>query len=256
MGGPLQGDTCWRWAAASRIGTSHQRMGTRKQDAYGVRLSSKSLLAVVSDGAGSASYGGEGASLVCRHLLTKATSWFAANDSTPDDEAIHSWMDDLRDRLALAATRREISRRQFAATVALLMVAPHEVLTLQIGDSVVVARREGEWEALCWPENGEFAATTFFVTDEPEPRLRIARNASNFDGFALFSDGIEAVSVNHATRKPHGPFFDPMIGPIDLATGRSGRLSVLSSNLASFLDSPRLCDRTDDDKTLILISGR
>ena len=45
-----------------------------------------------------------------------------------------------------------------------------------------------------------------------------------------------------------------MLRPVDAASG-VGRLVDLSVKLATYLASPSVCERTDDDKTLILISG-
>lgn len=255
MAGQLQADLHWRWAAASRIGTSHQRAGTRKQDAYGVRIVSRALCALVSDGAGSASHGGQGASLVTRYLLSTFKNWFLDHDHLPDDEVVRCWIDDLRDRLSEVATRHNVTRRQFAATLVMLVVLGDQLLTLQIGDSALVARKSGVWEALCWPENGEFASTTYFMTDDPEARLHIARRALEHDAFALFSDGLEAVALEQASQQPYARFFDPMIKAVDSADG-IGRLANLSGALGQYLDSPKLCERTDDDKTLVLISNK
>lgn len=244
----------WRWAVASCTGTSHIRLGTRKQDAYSVmRINSDALCAVVSDGAGSASYGGQGASLLCRNLMSSFREWFDRHDDLPDDEVIHCWLDQIRDWLSEAAERREVTRRQFAATLVMLVVHKTSVLALQVGDSALVARKNGVWEALCWPENGEFASTTYFVTDDPEARLHAYRLGLQYDAFALFSDGLESVALEQASQQPFARFFDPMIRPVDQAEGE-GRLAELSAALARYLDSPALCERTDDDKTLILIS--
>nr|WP_069207644.1 PP2C family serine/threonine-protein phosphatase [Sphingomonas panacis] len=245
----------WRWAAASRIGTSHLKAGTRKQDAYTVKIPGRdTLCAIVSDGAGSSSHGGEGASLVCRMLSTVICDWIALQGGLPSDDQIHEWLDSIRDRLALVAGKRELTKRQFASTLIALVVRGEELLALQIGDSALVARKAGRWEAICWPENGEFASTTYFVTDDPEPRLLIIRRAAgDYDAFAAFSDGIESIALHHANREPHARFFDPMIKPIDQATQR-GRLAALSAALGRYLDGPAICDRTDDDKTLVLVS--
>ncbi|PTQ70317.1 serine/threonine protein phosphatase PrpC [Pseudomonas sp. GV071] len=250
----MQASPRWRWAVASRIGTSHVRMGKRKQDAYSVaRISSEILCAVVSDGAGSATYGGQGASLLCRNLMSKFREWFDSHDGLPDDEVILCWLDLVRDQLSEAAERRGVTRRQFAATLVMLVICKSRVLALQVGDSALVARKNGLWAALCWPENGEFASTTYFVTDDPEVRLHTFHLDLEYDAFALFSDGIESVALEQATQLPFARFFDPMIKPVDQAKGE-GRLVELSTSLASYLDSPALCERTDDDKTLILIS--
>ena len=246
----------WRWAAASRIGTSHLRAGTRKQDAYAVRvLANDALCLIVSDGAGSASHGGQGASLVCRFLSRALQGWFAAHTVLPDDEHLREWIDQLRDHIAVVAERRGLTRRQFAATLVLLVAQGRNLLTLQIGDSALVARRDGHWEALCWPENGEFASTTYFVTDDPEPRLHISRVDGEHDAFAAFSDGIESLALQHVAQTPHARFFDPMIKPVD-AVGETGRLVKLSAALGRYLDSATICERTDDDKTLVLVSRR
>lgn len=255
MDGRPLADRRWRWAAASHIGTSHQRLGTRKQDAYGVRRGARAFCAVVCDGAGSASHGGQGASLTCRHLLAAFQAWFHDHDCLPDDEQIRGWLDDARDHLSRVAAQRGLTRRQFAATLVMLVVLEAQVLTLQIGDSALVGRRTDGWDVLCWPENGEFASTTFFITDDPEPRLHVRRHNLEHDAFALFSDGLEAVALEQSTQQPYARFFDPMIRAVDGAQ-EQGRLGPLSAALHTYLASPKLCERTDDDKTLILISCR
>lgn len=255
MVGPLPVDARrWRWVAASRIGTSHVRSGTRKQDAYAVsRLDGDGLCVIVSDGAGSASYGGQGASLVCRALTENMRAWARCSDDLPDDEQVMVWIDELRDRLAIVAEQRGVARREFAATLVCLVLRKSQLLALQIGDSAIVGRGQGRWEAICWPENGEFASSTFFITDDPEVRLRTARLPLNYDGFAIFSDGIENVALDHLSIQPHARFFDPMMRPVD-AAAESGKLLVLSSGLGRYLDSAPICERTDDDKTLVLLS--
>lgn len=244
----------WRWAAASVIGTSHLKAGTRKQDAFVVRqLTPDSLLVIVSDGAGSATYGGQGASIVCRHLTQCCIEWFANQNDLPSDEVLRGWIDEVRDRIALAAKRKEVAPRQFAATLALGLQCRAELVAMQIGDSCLVGRSGDEWDVLLWPENGEFASTTYFVTDDPEPKLTISRTEIVYDALAVFSDGIEALALRHADRSAHVPFFRPMMKPVDEAAG-VGKQRQLSASLAQWLGSPSVCDRTDDDKTLVLLS--
>jgi hypothetical protein len=172
----------------------------------------------------------------------------------PTDEELSGWIDELRRRITAIAARRATVPRQFAATLAAIVLAPEEAVTLHIGDSAIVGRKGGHWEVLCWPENGEYASSTYFITDDPEPRLRITRHPREHGAFALFTDGVGDLALSHLERAAHPRFFDPMIHPVDVASGQ-GSLVELSAKLTTYLAGPSVCERTDDDKTLILISG-
>lgn len=246
----------WRWASASVKGTSHIRSGDRRQDACAVStVGVNCIFAVVSDGAGSAKFGAYGAWLTCRFLTVRFREQMRKNLELPACELLNDWVSELRDQIAKIADLRESKPRQFASTLAAILVSPDEMLTLQVGDSAVVGRNDGEWEALCWPENGEYASSTYFVTDGPEPRLNINRSTRAYDAFALFSDGVGDLALQNLDRVAHSGFFDPMMRPVDAASDQ-GRLAELSIKLSAYLASPKVCERTDDDKTLILISRR
>lgn len=246
----------WRWAAASVTGTSHIRAGDRRQDACAVSvMSGNCIFAIVSDGAGTAEFGAYGAWITCRFLTLRFREQLRKNPELPPGELLYDWIGELRERIAAIAAQRESTPRQFASTLAAILVSPHQVVTLQVGDSGVVGRNGGEWEVLCWPENGEYASSTYFVTDYPKPRLNIARLLREDDAFALFSDGVGDLALSHTKQAAHPNFFDPMIRPVD-GTSDHGRLAELSTKLAKYLAGSKVCERTDDDKTLILISRR
>lgn len=244
----------WRWAATSEIGTSHIQNGVRLQDAYAVSvMRGDCIFAIVSDGAGSAEFGAHGAWIVCRTLKVLFCAWFRENTKLPSDEMLSEWIDQVRDKIAAVSEKKESTPRQFASTLAAVISTPDETLTMYVGDSAVVGRCGEEWDVLCWPENGEYASTTYFVTDDPEPRLNIMRHARKYDAFALFSDGIGDLALSHSEQTAFPDFFNPMMRPVDNAPN-TGRLHELSAKLRTYLAGPAICERTDDDKTLILIS--
>jgi len=107
------------------------------------------------------------------------------------------------------------------------------------------------WESLSWPDSGEFAGTTYFVTDDAGARLRISRSSQRLDAIAVFTDGIERLALDFAQSKPFAPFFDGMMRPL-AGVQIQGRSSAISEKLGSFLASETVNSRTDDDKTLIL----
>ncbi len=216
----------------------------------------RAICAIVCDGAGSAEYGGEGASLVCRTLAVSLRQHFRHMAVLPNDDDIWSWIDLARDRLSLAAETRAKPRRAFASTLVMLVATGESVLTVHVGDGAVVGRDRGElWQTLSVPENGEYASMTYFLTEDPGPQVRISRSTGAYTGFAVFSDGIENLVLDQRLNEPHAPFFRTMMQPLDSAI-EEGRNVRLSAALAAFLSSPRVCEKTDDDKTLLLISSR
>lgn len=223
---------------------------------FGAGDDGRALCAIVCDGAGSAEYGGEGASVICHTMAVALRQYFKRNQELPGDDDIWSWVDTARDRISLAAEKRGKTPRAFAATLVMLLATKDAVLAGHVGDGAVVARAADQsWLTLSPPENGEYVSMTYFVTDDPSPRLRISRLADAYTGFAVFSDGIEHLALDYRTDAPHAPFFRSMLDPLDKDAG-NGKSAKLSAALAAFLAGPRVCEKTDDDKTLLLISAR
>jgi hypothetical protein len=243
----------WTWTTATCRGTSHVRAGTRCQDqAECVALgpSASTLLAIVSDGAGSASFGGQGAALVCRSIITHARAHFRQSATLPTEADAWTWLDDARDRIAVAANRRSIERREFAATLVAVITGDDGGLILHVGDGAAVVKIGDAWLSPSWPEAGEYASTTFFVTEDPAPRLRVTR-IEPAQRVAVFSDGLERLVLDFAQKRPHAPFFERMFGPF-AGSDRVGSNKELTAALRRYLDSAPVNERTDDDKSLIL----
>jgi hypothetical protein len=122
-----------------------------------------------------------------------------------------------------------------------------------VGDGGAVGRDQssGEWRILSWPEQGEYASVTFFLTDDPPARLRIYRPDYAIDALVAFTDGIERLALDFGKRSAFQTFFKNMIPAVERSEA-TGRDRALSEQLPAFLDSPAVNARTDDDKTLIL----
>ena len=244
----------WTWARASYRGVSHVKQGTRRQDALScLGATPGTLVAIVSDGAGSASHGGEGASVTVRILMRRALDHVRRTNSLPDDDTIWTWTDEVRDRLARAAAERNIDRKNFAATLVGVISTGEATAVFHVGDGAAVGRnaKTGAWETLSWPENGEYASTTYFMTDNPSIRLRITRIENTLNAVVVFSDGIERLALSFTESVPHAPFFNGIVKAID-DSSVTGCDLILSQKLVRYLDSPAINERTDDDKSLII----
>jgi hypothetical protein len=208
---------------------------------------------MISDGAGSADLGGEGASLVCRSLMSNARAYLSANRVLPDDEEIRNWFDKTRDLLGAVASRHSREFKDFACTSVFVLSDINQTIVAHVGDGCAVLRDEssGQWIVPSWPYQGEYAATTHFVTDANELQLRIVRHTADISAFAVFSDGIERLALDFSTRQPSQRFFDKMAAPI-AASQQLGRNAKLSLQLKEYLASPAVNARTDDDKSLVI----
>lgn len=247
----------WNWVSASCRGTSHERAGVRLQDAKscfvpkGIRKDI--FVAIISDGAGSAAFGGQGASLVCRALGVAVRRHFKAERELPTDAQIESWVDSARDLISTVADRREALPRDFAATLVFVISDGNSAVIGHIGDGCAVLKDESlsKWVAPLWPDHGEYASTTTFVTDDPAPKIRMNRYAGAVSALVLFTDGLERLALDFVSRQPFERFYEGVCRPL-FENSIVGRDHVLSEELRRYLGSNLINARTDDDKTLVL----
>ncbi len=144
--------------------------------------------------------------------------------------------------------------RDYACTVLAAVVGPDWSVFLQIGDGVMVVRSAGDpdYGWVFWPEDGEYANTTFFVTDErAREHLQFEGSDLDYEEVALLTDGLQRLVLNLGDRTVHQPFFSSMFralgGPTLVPPG------VYADRLGAYLNSDTVNARTDDDKTLVLL---
>lgn len=247
----------WTWASARRRGTSHIKSGTPCQDAVlsaTVRDGGR-LLGIVSDGAGSAAHGGPGAFITTRTMVEVLLAQTPSSVDLPTDDDIWSGLDAARDRIGLAAASRGLSPRDFAATMVLAIADSDGAVLALVGDGAAAVRTDGVWSVPSWPEHGEYASTTYFVTDEPQARMRIVRLQKAPDAIVLMSDGLERLALDFTAQTPHHPFFETMVKPVE-TSATVGRDQRLSQTLAHYLGRDAVNARTDDDKSLLIAVRR
>ena len=246
----------WKYAAASVVGTAHRKFPDGVcQDAhafdYVERLSA--FVGVISDGAGSASQAQRGSRIACDFVLERIadTSPPLVFTKTLADDTL----DELRGKLRSLAGSEGFQIRDFACTLLVAIICPDRSVFWQMGDGAMVFRERGEDQFKCafWPEKGDYANMTYFVTDE-NAKEQLGFDVTNGEivELGMFSDGLERLALDFAAGEAHTGFFIGLFPYMhDLP---EGRCDELSSQIAHFLDSDRVNRRTDDDKTLILAS--
>lgn len=246
----------WRVVAASELGTSHAAIGKACEDSCWAQVDSlgngEPLLSIfVSDGAGSALKGGEGAELAIQAAAQFLAEKLKQGEFGLSDALATEVVVAVRDAIYAMAESEGLTARDFACTFLGVLSSHRGTLVLQIGDGGVVLDVGAGLEVAVVPMVGEYANMTHFVTDQdavsvlatksyPDPASRVA----------AFSDGLQRLALNMATNTPHEPFFAPFFNGMQRATAEQE--DQLQPLLVKFLGSAPVNERTDDDKTLAL----
>jgi serine/threonine protein phosphatase PrpC len=249
----------WQVLAASVCGTSHVKNNLLCQDAHRFSiLPDNVLVAVVADGAGSASQGKVGAMLATEAVVEHISLTEITFSTLRDDKLICSVLADAM-LAALKALESEASAASlpvsdFATTLIIVVASPNVVAVAQIGDGAAVAKNsQGDLIALTLPDIGEYMNETTFLTSFgalDTAQVRVWRE--DIVNVAVFTDGLQLLAMNMAISEPHKPFFQPLF---DFVTNAEDKM-VASEQLVGFLRSDRITQRTDDDLTLVLAALR
>ncbi len=245
----------WRHIGQSLQGSSHLTDSTPCQDNHSVRVlgedGSRTLVACVADGAGSAKHSELGSSIVCMSMMENATKFFESNGGFDnlEFETLVKWCEDARMRILDAATLHDCRTREFATTLCVAIMGPTTSYFLQIGDGAIILGNDASYGVVFWPQSGEYANSTNFLTsDEYEKQLEFLATPSKCSKVALMTDGIERIALRFDSQTPHIPFFDPLFR----ALGSAADIESLNEGLRGFLGSNSVQLRSDDDKTLVL----
>ena len=234
----------WRTVGASVIGTSHTERALPCQDANEIVFNSAGMLIVaVADGAGSARRADEGAAAA----VAAAVAYLG--DPDPKVEPLTAQV-----MQAVEVARRAVfdlavdgDLHDLATTLVVVAATATELAAAQVGDGAVVMRRNGEFEVIGPAQRGEYLNETCFLTSDGwEDDLRIdCVTLAGIDAFAAMTDGLQLLAFDLATGSAHPGFFRPLF---DWAASPD----AAREELETFLGSPRVCERTDDDKTLVI----
>jgi hypothetical protein len=254
----------WRIAMASCIGTSHRAAGEPCQDAhFHLQVegpAGKVTVLAASDGAGTAAGAEIGAALACETFARLVGDYVEGGGTVRHIKRplVQRWIAAVAYRLSLRAKTQDRERNDLACTLLAAIVGPEATAFIQVGDGAIVTWLPDDlgWRYIFWPQHGEFANTTNFVTaDSAGQTFEFALTTDPVEEIAIFTDGLENLVLQKAKLAVHAPFFDSMFPPMRRSAA-PGVDAALSASLEKYLATQPITDRTDDDKTLILASRR
>jgi len=213
-------------------------------------------VAAVADGAGSAPLAERGAEIAVE-MVVQGLSRALDTGRSDYETMLRESAAGARAAVLAEAQKHDSEPRDFASTLLVVVVGPCGGGTLQIGDGVIVVSDGADgWCWVFWPQRGEYANTTRFLTDEDAAeRIQVETFSGKVTDVALMTDGLEPLALHYASRSVHEPFFQGMFRPLFDADG-ANEINHLSASLERFLSSERVGSRTDDDVSLILATCR
>ncbi len=237
---------------ASVQGTRHIERNIPCQDAFAYDVTDEYVIVCVADGLGSARLSHIGSERAVRIALEAIKKQFDTHRD--EDKARQAMIDVFREvnhDLRTLASQNKNDVRDYATTLICVLARSDSVVVGHIGDGAVVISKDNNISLLSAPQHGEYAGEVTPVTSSNfEDVQQISFRSLSPDYIAVFSDGLERLAIDSSEGRPFTPFFAPLFAAIAEAENTTS----LSSDLEQFLKSDRLCERTDDDKTLVLVA--
>jgi hypothetical protein len=235
----------WKLVHGSVRGTSHAATDQPCQDFCAGKHVDSTVAAACSDGAGSADLSHLGSKSAVERFMDVATP----SESAPERAAIEAWVDAARERVLEEAATQGVVPRRLACTLLVAIVGDGWAAFAQIGDGVIVFNGDAGYELAFWPDNGEYANTTRFLTDDDyRKHLRIEVVTRQVSELAVMTDGLQMLALDFKGARVHDRFFEPLFRTVR----NNPNEEALRTSLLEFMDSKRVNERTDDDKTLLL----
>lgn len=250
---PSAPQTSWRVIAASVQGVSHVKADLPCQDAHAYAvLPDGTLLVAVADGAGSAAEAERGAQLAAEtavaYLRQALIEYVAPADATAWRTCLLAAFQTTRQRLEDEAAQHGFALRDLAATLIVLVASETCLVAAHVGDGAAVLHDPATgYVLLSAPQGGEYVnETTFLVSADYLEKTQFDYWPHRATQLAVFTDGLQRLALQLPLGKPHAPFFAPLLQFAQTANHEA------TVQLTTFLRSPRIAERADDDLTLLL----
>jgi hypothetical protein len=239
---------------ASVIGPLHLQLGLPCQDAcaYGISPSG-SLTIAVADGLGSATMSQAGAQVAVASALNAAMNTLDAYLEKGDrlDEVVRNAAVSARAGLECYSANESCTLRELACTLILAVVRKDRLAIAHIGDGAVVVEAVDGLSIISAPEESEFTNEVVPITSSNwDEHLRIVSSTLSIKSIAVFTDGCQRAAFRRAGEalQPFDRFFNPIFDYARSLTDPEGG----TKEIVELLGSAKVCENSDDDKTLVV----
>ncbi len=232
--------------ASSVTGSYHRSKNLPCQDYFKHKQCGEKIVAVISDGAGSAKFGKIGAKIVCDTLCDILISTSAKDIK----QKIISAIEVARNKLILHRfnkSKHENGIIDFAATLVGVYYHKNKGIFFHIGDGAAIAFINSSNTVISQPENGIFACETYFYTmDDWKDSLRFT-TFEKADSLMLMTDGV----TNFAFKNDYEEIETGFVNPINIFLHNEKNKNKALRALNNTLANPKALKINPDDKTFL-----
>lgn len=248
----------WQAVSCSSAGTYHIDRDIPCQDAakYETDSGNQIIIGAVSDGMGSARQSHIGSRLAVDTVISELKSMISCQDQLKNDEELRetflSILRRVQDALKKKAKKEGYSVKDLGCTLLAFVATPNRLAAMQVGDGQIVVRMKGgNYELLFMPDKGKYPNETTPVTSSHAFKvMKFCLLSGCYEFICAATDGIENISlVKTEIWKPFEGFFKPLEEQIMLS---ANTLADKEKEIEHFLNSEKINNNTDDDKTLLL----
>ena len=232
---------------ASVRGNLHSAKNLPCQDYCASKINKNKMVAVVSDGAGSAKYGKIGARIVCETVC----SCLVRSELKNLHQNLYKAIETARQKLIVHRLNKSKSEKHlidFSATVVGVFCHKNTGIFFHIGDGAGIAYMQNNYGELTIsePENGAFSCETYFYTmPDWNEHVRFTR-FEKAERIFLMTDGVTGFVFSDDFFKIHHKFFNPVADYLERETRKICAIKALKNTLND-AKAQRL---NADDKTI------
>ena len=244
----------WDVIKASRQGVSHKKNNdTPCQDYVRYKLLPTGILILaIADGAGTAERSLDGAKLgVSQSLrfIEKKLKDYKSQDAFHVESILRDAFTHGQKHIFDYANSERIPHRLFSTTLSIAICFPGWLCAGQIGDgAIVIEELDGTYHSIINPHKGEYVNETIFLNSEGSlDRIGFCMWKKPIKSIALLTDGLIRLALHTADNRPEVNFFNPWFKYLTMQKNTK----IATQKLEQFLESDRVCSRTDDDKSIV-----
>ena len=243
-----------RIVGASATGPLHMINAMPCQDAFSYEVFPSGIgVIAIADGLGSAilsDFGARNAVDTAVSTVRRIISNRLNHDMNLEDIAKEAVLS-ARQGLEEKAVENKCKLKDMACTLIVVVIHRDSVAVVHVGDGAVIAKTDNGLRIISGPGEAEYVNEVSPLTGKDwEKSLRVTPAISGISVIMAFTDGLQRAALK---KTPDGLIpFEGFCDPLFSYAKKVAAVKEAKDDIEGLLSSKKLCDNSEDDKTLVI----